>query len=363
MAEATSTILGLMSGSSLDGVDLALVEYRVTEGGEIEWEILKTHSASYDQKLRKDLESAATQSNYAINKLDAELGVLFGDICLRQIEEWGIAPDYIASHGHTVLHAPRHGFTQQIGSPAHISAVTGVPVIADFRSTDIAYGGQGAPLAPIVEKYLFSNYGQYLNLGGIANLSAHSNESILAWDVCPCNQLLNHLAAKAGMMYDDEGALARQGKVDEDLLGKLKGVIKLPVKRPYSLDNTFILTSFIPLFNDSTLSLEDQLCTAVEYIAHSISTQAAYAKKKADPDDQLLATGGGAHNVFLTERLQSMLSTHGLELSVPQAELVDFKEAILMTLCGLLRVHNSPNALASVTGAREDTVNGGLYLP
>ena len=272
--------LGLMSGSSLDGVDLVIVEFNSGADEVIEWKLLATHEESFDGPWKKRLESAPRLSSIELSRLHADLGVLFGDMCARFIETSGIQPDYIASHGHTVFHAPEHGYTVQIGSPSHIAAHTGVPVIADFRSNDMAHGGQGAPLAPIVEKYLFSGYGFYLNLGGIGNLSVHNGEEIKAWDICACNQLLNYLAAQKGLTYDDKGKLAGNGNISQTLLDELNGVIPLPLEKPYSLDNSFVVDTFIPIINNSDYSVEDRLRTVVEYISGSIASQVHYLISK-----------------------------------------------------------------------------------
>lgn len=359
----TLKILGLMSGSSLDGLDLATVEYEIDGDSIRDWKVLYAASYEYPEKWQSKLESAPAASGYKLASLHAETGNFFGDLCLRFIEESGITPDYIASHGHTVMHAPKLSFTLQIGDASHIAVRAGVPTISDFRTADIAAGGQGAPLAPIVEQYLYKGYGMYLNLGGIANISAHGDSGILAWDVCPCNQLLNFSAGRKDLPYDQDGLLARTGSVDQALLGEFRKIIPLPHSNPYSLDNTFILTKFISLLKASFLSVEDQLCTSVEYISDCITKQAKQARNLLGTQPTMLITGGSAHNTFLIERLKARLSQHSIEAVVPDDATIDFKEAILMSLCGLLRILQKPNALASVTGASRDTVNGGVYLP
>lgn len=356
-------ILGTMSGSSLDGLDMAIVEFSFQENDSIDWAILHTGSENFDPKWKKRLEKAPTLTGFGLASLDAEMGIMFGEMCRTFIEKAGVVPDYIASHGHTVMHAPKRQFTVQVGKPSHIAAASGIPVIADFRSTDIAHGGQGAPLAPIAEQYLFSGFDMYLNLGGIANLSAHSDAGVFAWDICPCNQLLNYLAEQMGMAFDDEGKLAASGQVDEALLNHLQSVIALPHNEPYSLDNSFILTEFIPRFRQTDISIEDQLRTAVEYITQSISLQCQHIATHRDENLSILITGGSAHNSFLIECLKSHLEQAGIDTKLPDTDIIDFKEAILIGLCGLLRLIEVPNALGSVTGASQDTVNGGIYLP
>jgi len=199
-----------MSGSSMDGLDLAMVEFITGDDDVIEWKLLASREMPFENYWRRRLESCTKLSPFELYRFDAALGELYGEMCSRFITSTGIRPDYIASHGHTVFHAPKQGFSYQAGNPAQIAASTGVPVITDFRSLDIAHGGQGAPLAPIVEKYLFAGYGFYLNLGGIANLSTHAGDDIKAWDICPCNQLMNFLAAKKGMRYDNKASCHRR---------------------------------------------------------------------------------------------------------------------------------------------------------
>jgi len=356
-------ILGLMSGSSLDGVDLAMVEFRSGDDEIIDWKLLATLEESFDGQWKKRLESAPRLSALELSRLHTEVGTLFGQMCARFIESSGIKPDYIASHGHTIFHSPEEAYSVQIGSPSHIAARAGLPVISDFRSLDMAHGGQGAPLAPIVEKYLFTGYGYYLNLGGIANLSAHNGDDIKAWDVCPCNQLLNYLAAQKGLAYDNRGALARQGNISSDLMAELNRIIPLPLKEPYSLDNSFVLNTFIPILKGSKLTIEDQLRTVVNYVSESISKQINNSIQKDQLIPTLLLTGGGGHNEFLGDEIRNKLEQINVSVLIPDNDIIDFKEAILMALCGLLRVIETPNAIATVTGADVDTVNGGIYLP
>ena len=352
-----------MSGSSLDGLDLATVEYQLDDNEITSWRVLHSESYEYPEEWRKKFESAAAYNGYKLATLHADTGNFFGDLCTKFINDTGTKPDYIASHGHTVIHSPKLSFTLQVGDGSHIAVKTGVPTITDFRTADIAAGGQGAPLAPIAEQHLYSGYGMYLNLGGIANISAHRDTAIQAWDVCPCNQLLNFIAGKEGLQFDTEGHLARKGSIDHKLLEKLRGVISLPHSEPYSLDNSFILTSFITLLKASTVSAEDKLATSVEYICESISAQAKQALENLNTQPTVLITGGSAHNDYLIERLSAHLTKQGVDAIIPDQHTIDFKEAVLMSLCGLMRVLGQPNAMASVTGASRDTINGGLFLP
>ena len=351
-----------MSGSSLDGVDLGMVEFQFENDKITKWEMLDAREVSYSSEIQNDLAKAAQQSAFGLLSLDARLGQVLGNLCREFIDDLAIKPDYIASHGHAVIHAPSFNYTLQIGSPSIISAITGCPVISDFRSADIANGGQGAPLAPIVEKHLFSGYGYYLNLGGIGNLSAHIPNRIQAWDICPANQLLNNLANKLGLPYDDNGTIAQSGNLDVILLDALQSVVPLPLTTPYSLDNSFVMRSYSPILRESQSATNDQMHTVVEFIALAVATQCKGVVTNFEKiAKSILITGGGAHNSFLIGRIKHHLMPLGIEVVVPSSDIINFKEAILMALCGLLRIHRLPNALSSVTGATRDTVNGTIH--
>jgi anhydro-N-acetylmuramic acid kinase len=234
-------------------------------------------------------------------------------------------------------------------------------VITGFRDNDIAAGGQGAPLAPVAEYYLFHGCDFYLNLGGIANLSYFNSEGhIRAWDIAPANQLLNFLSAELQLPYDDKGALARSGSVDVSLLKALNSLISLPVDHAFSLDNGWIETHFLPVLKTSEIRIPDKLATVTEFIAESVRTQIANCTPVSH-GITLLVTGGGAHNVFLIETIRRKISPVSVE--VPDTDIIDFKEAILMALCGVLRIIERPNAFASVTGATHDTINGMITIP
>ena len=358
------SVLGLMSGSSLDGIDLAVVDFvinpRLTNPIS-EWKLRSTGTISYPGGLSAKLSAAASLSDIQVARLDEVLGDFMGTKINDFLLASGEQIDYIASHGHTVRHAPHDGYSLQIGSPARIYTSARVPVVSDFRSADIAAGGQGAPLAPVAEKYLFSGYSFYLNLGGIANLSFHTPEVIKAWDICPCNQLLNFLASKSGMEMDKDGLLASSGTVNETLWSKLQSIIEIPHKGPFSLDNSFISDNFLPVLSSAPYSTTDRLSTTVEYIAESVALQVAAAMQGAQPGHRIFTTGGGAFNTYLISRINSHLEPHGCEIYLPEEVIIHQKEAILMALCGAFRVLGIPNSLASATGAARDTVNGTIY--
>jgi anhydro-N-acetylmuramic acid kinase len=247
----------------------------------------------------------------------------------------------------------------QIGNPACIAKHTGCDVITDLRSADIAAGGQGAPLAPLVEKFVFDGYDYYLNLGGIVNLSAFGDaDNVRAWDIGPCNQLLNALAQQKGLSYDDRGAMAQSGKINNEFLGLLRKPIQLPLSDPYSLDNSWVQGRYLPILESMPISVEDKLATVVELIALSVKIQ--IESLGGNSGQRLFVTGGGAHNDYLMSRIRDLVTP--VEVHIPEPEVIDYKEAILIALCGLLRLVKQPNTLKSVTGAAYDTVNGQLTL-
>jgi anhydro-N-acetylmuramic acid kinase len=352
----TYHILGVMSGSSLDAIDYAMVQFTVADGAIQHWELKAVQAHTYPDVWRTRLARLPFSPLHHVILADVELGKMIGEHCTVIIRSTGVRPDAIASHGHTVQHNPGMGYTLQIGHPAWIAEATRCPVITDFRSMDIAAGGQGAPLAPVVEKYCFPEYEFYLNLGGIANLSWFApTGKFHAWDIAPANQLLNFLAAKAGQKYDRDGALARSGVVDPLLLSLLMEPIVLPLRRPFSLDNSWVQEQYFDLIDRVPGSVGDKLATATEYIAQSVAAQINGHTTRAG-HMRLLVSGGGAHNKYLIERIRSYIAP--AQLILPATEIIDFKEAILMAVCGLLRLLGLPNAFTSVTGANRDTVNG-----
>jgi len=353
-------ILGVMSGSSLDGLDMAIVQFHVRDSEITEWHCLKTSDLPLPAEWRSKLTHLVQSDIMDFYQTDAAFGKFIGMACNRFIEDCGIRPDVIASHGHTILHRPEEGFSVQIGNPAQIARLTGCHVVTDFRSSDIAAGGQGAPLAPVVEKYLFPGFDYYLNLGGIANLSYFpKGHGPVAWDIAPCNQLLNYLAAQMGLPYDDRGAIAHTGKVDQTLLDALKQPLQLPLRRPLSLDNSWVQQHYLPILDASAGSTADNLATVAEYSAQCVRIQ-MQDLHEVNAAIRLFVTGGGAHNDDLLARIRQQIAP--AELFIPSREIIDYKESILMALCGLHRMLRLPNALGSVTGAEYDTINGQLTV-
>jgi anhydro-N-acetylmuramic acid kinase len=369
-------VIGLMSGSSLDGLDLAyvLLQERVptSTSAPRTWEFNLLHSATYpyDEIWRQRLASAPGLSALDYQLLHVEYGAWLGEQALRFIEEHRLHYNVqlIASHGHTAFHWPARRMTAQLGDGAAIAAITRINVVSDLRAMDLALGGQGAPIVPIGERLLLPGYEFFLNLGGIANISRHSATHRLAFDVCPANRVLNALVEPTGLAYDKDGELSATGRVDNTLLRQLDALPYYAMPYPKSLANEFGTGTVLPMIRtrmDAGLALADALRTYVEHIAGQINRAVGMLKGNADPGTppaRLLATGGGAHNRFLVSRLRYRLEPKGVEIVVPEDSLVDYKEALVMALIGVLRWREENNVLASVTGASRDSIGGAVWI-
>lgn len=345
-------VIGLMSGTSLDGLDMAYCEFEKQK--QWEYKCIKTETVDYPQQLYDKLKVATQLSAEDIFALDVELGKWMAERINDFCKKNNLIVDFIASHGHTVFHQPEKGFTLQIGNGNVMNSLTGLPVICDFRSKDVSLGGQGAPLVPIGDKLLFSDYDYCVNLGGIANISFDENNERVAFDVVPCNMVLNRLAQKAGKTFDQNGDLARSGKVQLDLLEKLDAWRYLKQSRPKSLGYERVSKEVFSELDDDKFSISDLLATYTRHIAEQL---VAVIQKKST---KVLLTGGGAHNKFLVQLISEQLAGTS-EVIVPDRKLVDFKEAIVFAFLGVLKAREEYNCLASVTGASRDSSGGVIY--
>lgn len=364
------TAIGLMSGSSLDGLDICHVQFSVhsTQASNklidsIDYQILQADCIEYTNEFRERLRNASTLSAFEFAQLHTELGNYFGTLTNNFIQKNKIKNlDFIVSHGQTIFHQPLNGFTSQIGCGAQLAAQTQQKVICDLRTSDIAYGGQGAPIVPIAEKYLFKDFSIFLNIGGIANISFHEKNShsfsIHAYDVCAGNTLLNYLVQQKDFDFDDKGNIARSGKINYDLLAALNNIEFCKSNAPKSLGSEHIYQYWIPLVENYSISIEDKLATTVEHIAIQVGN--AVQKQNLDATAKMLVTGGGAFNVFLIERIQFYISN---KIIVPDTNTIQYKEALAMAFIGLLRILEIPNCVSSVTGARKEVIGGAVYLP
>lgn len=341
-----------MSGTSLDGVDIACCSFE--KKGKWEFRIDKAETIPYAKLWKKKLSEAHTLEAEKLAALDAAYGKFLGTLSKNFISKHKIKNvDFIVSHGHTVFHQPENGFTTQIGDGNHIHAVSGLPVIFDFRSLDVALGGQGAPLVPIGDKLLFGEYDVCLNLGGIANLSLDRQKKRIAFDVCFVNMGLNYLAGKVGREYDHSGTLASGGEINTALLVQLEKVYdKVKSTRP-SLGREFFEKHIQPLLDRNKSSVHDKLRTFAESAAHEIIQSILAAKSKP----AVLCTGGGTFNSFLIYRLIELCGDEAT-LIIPEDEVVKFKEAMVFAFLGVLRTRNEINCLKSVTRATQDSSSG-----
>ncbi|MDP2422804.1 MAG: anhydro-N-acetylmuramic acid kinase [Bacteroidales bacterium] len=347
-------VLGIMSGTSLDGLDMAAC--RFYKGGE-EWsyKIEDAMTVPYNREWRKRLESAFFGDAHMLVQLHAEFGKLIGQQANVFMQSNGFKPQLIASHGHTVFHDPGKGITHQIGSGAEIAAATGISVVCDFRTTDVALGGQGAPLVPVGDTFLFRQYQACLNLGGFSNISFDRNGRRIAFDICPVNIVMNDLAKQLGHHFDKDGLLASQGNVVHSLLESLNALEYYYQPPPKSLGREWVISQFIPLLESEVCSPHDKLRTMIEHIAGQIGQVLQHNHLQA-----VMITGGGAHNLFLLERikLQSQAT-----IIMPDISTIDYKEALIFAFLGLLRSLGMINCFSTVTGAKRYCSSGAVYLP
>lgn len=344
-------VIGVMSGSSLDGIDLAHGTFvEGADGWTVTIGICRT--VPYDPALRTRLLHATSATALELARLHRDVGLAIGRAAAALASEQ--AAELVASHGHTIFHQPAEGLTLQIGCGAHIAKHAGLPVACDFRTGDVALGGHGAPLVPLGEALLFPGRKAFINIGGICNLALHGTARTIGFDVCIGNQALDHLAAEAGMPYDAEGQMARSGRVLPQLLTALNDLPFHAQAPPRSLGREWFETEVRPLLSAPDLALADRMCTVVEHIAGQLARQLPSTSRA------VLVTGGGAHHTYLIERLRALSS---VPVEVPERTLVDYKEALIFGLLGVLRWKGKPTALASVTGARMDSVGGAVYLP
>jgi len=368
-------VVGLMSGTSLDGLDLCCVHFDFD--GTWKYRILKADSVDYPADLREKLATAQSMSALEYARLHSDYGLYLGAQVRDFVARNGLHPDLVASHGQTIFHQPSVRFTGQIGSGAGIAATCGIDTVCDFRTTDVALGGQGAPLVPIGDAVLFGDYEYCLNLGGFSNISyaeggltrdrnphclrALGNEEHrslhqasarrLAYDISPVNYVLNHYAGRLGLAYDKDGELARSGQVCPGLLEALNGLPFYTQAGPKSLGREWVEAEVYPLIDSYRLEVKDILATFVEHVAMQVARHVQGGR--------VLVTGGGARNVYLIERMRA--AAPQASFVVPDPLTIDFKEALIFALLGALYVAGMPNCLASVTGASRDNIGGCLY--
>lgn len=349
------TILGVMSGSSLDGVDLAACHFYKAENGGYHYEVIaaETHSYSKDWITRL---SKADENNFLDGiRLDQDYGCYLARIINEFQLRQGIKADLISCHGHTIYHNAQEKVTFQLGNGPAIWAKTQIPVITEFRQADLHLGGQGAPLVPIGDELLFGDYDYCLNLGGIVNISYKARDGDrVAFDLAPCNQVMNHLAGQDGLDYDENGLLASQGQVREELLEQLDSIAFYQKQGPRSLDKADIQREWLPILDRWSFSGADKLATFTEHLASQLVKTVAHPNS----NDSILITGGGAFNDHLIQRIKGLWEG---QVCIPNSLLVNFKEAVVFALMGWQCWHREINCLKSVTGASQDHIAGSIY--
>jgi anhydro-N-acetylmuramic acid kinase len=351
----SKTVIGLMSGSSLDGIDLCCLHF-YESGKQIEYRWVKGKTYPISPPLKKALQEASEEDKRLGSLLDQSFSQ-FALECLKTfLKELEEKVDLIASHGHTVKHEPENKITVQIGNGTYWAKQLNLPVVYDFRTEDVLLGGQGAPLVPIGDTTLFKEYEYCLNLGGISNISYTHNNSVIAYDISMCNTPLNELAQKLGKEYDKGGSIAESGQFIPALFDELNDLDYFKLTAPKSLDKAWYFSQMQPLFDKGSYSIADLLNTCCEHIGYQIA-QSINLSKSDSKRSKVLVTGGGAYNTFLTSRIEKYLDP-SFKLVIPEPYLIEYKEAIIFALMGWLRVHSKINVLRSVTGATKDTSSG-----
>lgn len=357
MTEKTEyNAIGLMSGTSLDGLDIAHCNFTLLNA-KWSFEIVKAETFPYPEVWTSRLRNLPQQSAFDYVKSHVEYGHLIGKTVKQFIDQHKLKPDLISSHGHTIFHQTQLNITSQIGDGAAIASYCNLPVVCDFRTLDVALGGQGAPLVPIGDRLLFSEYDACLNLGGIANVSFEENGKRIAFDICAVNIVANELALKVGKKYDDKGKIGESGKLNKQLLDELNNLDFYKQLFPKSIGREWIEEAVFPILNKYTISMEDKLCTFYEHISIQITAVLQKIKMQNRPIN-ILATGGGAYNTYLIERIRKVSAQ---QILIPEEKIIEFKEALIFAFLGVLRTRGEINTLCSVTGASRDSVGGALY--
>lgn len=349
MKNATFCI-GLMSGTSLDGLDICYV--RFDDAGT--FEILHAETINYTADWRKNLSEAYQYSAMNLCELDVNFGYFLGEQVKKFMQKYEIKDvDFVASHGQTIFHQPKKSFTLQIGNGAAIAYRCQQKVVCDFRTQDVVLGGQGAPLVPIGDELLFHQYDACLNLGGFSNISLNRNQQRIAFDICPINIVLNHYANQLGVDYDKNGEIAKQGNVNHALVEELNQLAFYQLSYPKSLGYEWIESEFLTIVDKYAISTQDKLRSCAEHFVFQIQEVFSFYDI-----NNVLITGGGVRNVFFINRLRDLSD---VEIIIPNDNLIDFKEALIFAFLGYKRIKNEVNCLSSVTGASKDHCSGVIF--
>ena len=353
MCSKSINVIGIMSGTSLDGLDICLVSFNCDDYSD--FNIINSKTYNYSSDWTDKLSNAINLGLNELNKLDNEFGKLIGDNINKFILKIGNPKvDLVSSHGHTVFHDPKKGITKQIGKGSVIFDRTKISLICDFRTQDVELGGQGAPLVPIGDLNIFKNYKYCLNLGGFGNISIKKNKLIKAFDICPVNTVLNYYSKKLGYPYDKNGKFSEKGNVNYKLFNKLNSLEYYKTKSPKSLGIEFVNEKIIPLIDSFSINNNDILKTFIEHIAEQINISIIENKE----NESILITGGGTYNQTIIKKLKNKLKCNVI---IPEKKIIDNKEALIFAFMGLLRFNNKINCLKSVTGASKDHSSGKLF--
>lgn len=354
MIKTEYKVIGVMSGTSLDGVDLIFATFNLNTIWK--FSIHHTETIAYNNYWLDILGRLVTLSQVELKSIDENYTLYLSNLIHDFIKLHNIKDiDAICTHGHTALHQPEKGITYQIGNLPNIANLLNQKVVCDFRVQDVELGGEGAPLVPIGDKLLFSQYDYCLNLGGFANISTEINNKRIAYDICPVNIVLNYYVKQLGFDYDDEGKIASTGKINDDLLHQLNNLKFYKQDYPKSLGLEWVNENIFSLIDSFNLSIEDTLRTFIEHIAIQISKEISVKK-----DISILITGGGVFNVFLMETIRNYTES---QIIIPSKEIIEYKEALIFGFLGVLKLRNEVNCLSSVTGAKTNHSSGKIFCP
>jgi anhydro-N-acetylmuramic acid kinase len=354
MENNTYQVLGVMSGTSLDGIDLAFVTF--TSDQKWEFTIHSAETIPYSRDWKQRLSQGIYLDPEELQVLDEDYTAYLAEVISAFINKHNLEDlDAVCSHGHTIKHEPENGLTLQIGNLPELAELTGQTVVCDFRVQDVALGGQGAPLVPVGDELLFSEFKYCLNLGGFANISTLRDGNRIAYDICAVNTVLNHYAEKMGMEYDKDGNIARQGSLNPELLEKLEALPFYKSPPPKSLGIEYVNKEILPLINKLETDIPSVLRTYTQHVALQISNEIGN-----DPSAEVLVTGGGCLNTFLLQQIKKMTLT---KIVIPSLEIINYKEALIFAFLGVLKLRDEINVYSSVTGAESDHSSGEIYLP
>ena len=341
--------IGIMSGSSLDGLDIVAVEFN--EDKELSWKIMAHATLALKESIADRLSKILKLSTQSVFELQSDYTLYIAKVTSAFLQSNKINPTYVSVHGHTVMHSPKYRSSWQLLNGGLLATTIDYPVVCDFRNQDMGLGGQGTPMAVIADRDLYPGYDYYINLGGIANISYQNDNLWIAYDLFPFNQVLNYYAKKLSKPYDKDGAIAAQGIVNQKLLQQLNSEPYISSPPPKSIDNSWVMDYWIEKIDAYNLSTADAMRSYIEFAVHHVSSI-------IPADSKILWTGGGVHNKFFMRTIDS----NGLYSNIPDSSIIDYKEAVLIAYAAYLRWQEKSNFISSATGAERDVVGGGVYL-